>query len=783
MVESSFDLEQQKLCADLDMYDYIRRNLAIDVTKFPKWIPWSEGPILEGNGWPARMSMVMHNGHIDMRRWQEEIDEVDRRDEAQELELETPPEDNDVKLKTPDPEVARRKRFVMDKKRLRWSQAIIPYVFDDSVGMAPNFEKITKKSGVRHFGYYDMSSVMGYSTWAFSKNTKDTITVLDPETQYLAIQKDVTAYYMFYEAQQLYDMRAEKCPEFHGTCRNRGYLSYVNGSCRCRCPEGLDYKSNCAEIEEGLSGGVIYLTDSKDRANITSLGYPDTPANASTCVWFVKGPAGSRIVLDFDSFNIPYRKSCTTYVEIRFVMPGQPGIRYCGDSFSETVVSYGEYIAITHAGNSDENQGKFAASVRLIKDEDLCYTDGGKDGSYQGKCYDIFDDCGKQLQKNPLYCHNDPEAKRGCRLSCDFCSDVTKVPSVSNVTCSAPAKMVPDGTLISDKLTYKVGEEAVYRCNSSNSSGERSVTCTSNGTWTYIGFVCDDNPGCADQRLDCDTLLERTPTMCTEHSYFAGIKCAKTCGLCTKHQKVECDVALVTGNVTETSTGPYYVGSVVRYKCIENFVHSAGHLDRACRNNQTLTGETPSCSALEDTVSSTHHVDLRRRRSTSPADKIYTFSNSFYRIKRKGEIIAWQFYSLFSGKVTFQVWRQAGDTDSYKLLGSNEIEDTLEDRLVTMNVSIDQRISVQPGDFIGLYLSATNPGGIVYDTCKVKYDPEGGNQLVPTGSAPWRVGQYYKMKQTSSCKLFSISAKIGPKRTANIQSLKRAWSRFLQFHR
>ena len=46
---------------------------------------------------------------------------------------------------------------------------------------------------------------------------------------------------------------------------------------------------------------------------------------------------------------------------------------------------------------------------------------------------------------------------------------------------------------------------------------------------------------------------------------------------------------------------------------------------------------------------------------------------------------------------------------SYKLLGSNVVEATLEDRLVTVNVSINQRISVRPGDFIGkfFYMSIT----------------------------------------------------------------------------
>lgn len=38
---------------------------------------------------------------------------------------------------------------------------------------------------------------------------------------------------------------------------------------------------------------------------------------------------------------------------------------------------------------------------------------------------------------------------------------------------------------------------------------------------------------------------------------------------------------------------------------------------------------------------------------------------------------------------------------SFKLLGSNNVKDTLENRFVTINISENDRISVKPGDFIG----------------------------------------------------------------------------------
>lgn len=42
---------------------------------------------------------------------------------------------------------------------------------------------------------------------SFSKNLQDTITLLDPETAYLVHLRDTKDYYMFYEAQSVYNMK------------------------------------------------------------------------------------------------------------------------------------------------------------------------------------------------------------------------------------------------------------------------------------------------------------------------------------------------------------------------------------------------------------------------------------------------------------------------------------------------------------------------------------------------------------------------------------------------
>ena len=40
------------------------------------------------------------------------------------------------------------------------------------------------------------------------------------------------------------------CPNMTLSCQNGGYMSYVNGSCNCRCPVGLDYSTGCTTLTD-----------------------------------------------------------------------------------------------------------------------------------------------------------------------------------------------------------------------------------------------------------------------------------------------------------------------------------------------------------------------------------------------------------------------------------------------------------------------------------------------------------------------------------------------------
>jgi hypothetical protein len=65
------------------------------------------------------------------------------------------------------------------------------------------------------------------------------------------------------------------------------------------------------------------------------------------------------------------------------------------------------------------------------------------------------------------------------------------IPVVSNVTCPSPDKTVTDGVLVSNKTVFRAGDKAIYKCNKADGTGKGERTCTAQGSWTYLGYVCD----------------------------------------------------------------------------------------------------------------------------------------------------------------------------------------------------------------------------------------------------------------------------------------------------
>ncbi|XP_048737046.2 uncharacterized protein LOC125652118 [Ostrea edulis] len=100
------------------------------------------------------------------------------------------------------------------------------------------------------FGRYDLSSVMHYGMYTFSNGGK-TMTVFDPDLEYLVKKLDPYQYYMFNEVSQISECQGIKCSSFSLTCENSGYPAFIKNKCTCRCPEGLDPATGCSTRYDG----------------------------------------------------------------------------------------------------------------------------------------------------------------------------------------------------------------------------------------------------------------------------------------------------------------------------------------------------------------------------------------------------------------------------------------------------------------------------------------------------------------------------------------------------
>ncbi|XP_061168908.1 uncharacterized protein LOC133178176 [Saccostrea echinata] len=109
------------------------------------------------------------------------------------------------------------------------------------------------EQNIRHsklFGYYDLSNVMHYGLYAFSTGGK-TMSIFDPELEYLVKKTDPYQYYLFSEVSQITDCQGLRCSSFSLTCANSGYPAVVKDKCTCRCPEGLDPSTGCRTRYDG----------------------------------------------------------------------------------------------------------------------------------------------------------------------------------------------------------------------------------------------------------------------------------------------------------------------------------------------------------------------------------------------------------------------------------------------------------------------------------------------------------------------------------------------------
>ncbi|RUS81615.1 hypothetical protein EGW08_010628 [Elysia chlorotica] len=298
-------------------------------------------------------------------------------------------------------------------------------------------------------------------------------------------------------------------------------------------------------------GDVIDLDDSNTEVTISSPKAPELE-----CHWLIKAPKGEKLKIDFTDFNIEGKPGrCIDDLEIRFARPGQPGVKYCGSRLDKTTISINNTIHLRLSTYGDSSS-HFTATVKLVKNDDLCYSVEDRGMTYDGDvnftrnfepclpwakmthcemhpyktdkfntilegnkcrnpdqstgfqpwCYTDAENCirdycdvclvGKRFDRVDN-CANLKAAGQCVLNHCaKTCADQEPEPAVpvkaSDVRCSAPGP-APDGAPVdASKDSYAVGETVMYKCEYSESTKLRY--CLTSGQWSPMGTVCSECP-------------------------------------------------------------------------------------------------------------------------------------------------------------------------------------------------------------------------------------------------------------------------------------------------
>ncbi|XP_061190204.1 uncharacterized protein LOC133198071 [Saccostrea echinata] len=190
---------------------------------------------------------------------------------------------------------------------------------------------------------YDVGSVMQYGYTSFGGG-KTTIELRDKNLLFLEVPSHQI--FSFYDLKDVLDQY--KCTDHCSPppdCYNGGY---INVTCGCNCPEGFTGATCDTVITDSDCGGFVYLKEndvvldqSKD-VSVTSPNYPGPVGQGKICRWAIKAPEGFIIKMTIDDLHLAYNPKtvrCYHWLEIQYNLPGQPGIRRCGDIVGETFLT------------------------------------------------------------------------------------------------------------------------------------------------------------------------------------------------------------------------------------------------------------------------------------------------------------------------------------------------------------------------------------------------------------------------------------------------------------
>ncbi|XP_061178342.1 uncharacterized protein LOC133186981 [Saccostrea echinata] len=180
---------------------------------------------------------------------------------------------------------------------------------------------------------YDVESIMQYPLTSFSQNGGKTMQLKDTRLEVLIDTAKTFTHNDIKEITIAYQC-TESCQNLPD-CQNEGFVAHT---CQCLCPSELTGATCEQVITDTGCGGVINLSSGQSQF-IESPGYPNAVSNDKECVWLVRGPSGSNIRLRIDELQLAmnnFDSKCYHWLEIRYNMIGQSGIRQCNTANNQT---------------------------------------------------------------------------------------------------------------------------------------------------------------------------------------------------------------------------------------------------------------------------------------------------------------------------------------------------------------------------------------------------------------------------------------------------------------
>ncbi|KAK3087884.1 hypothetical protein FSP39_012023 [Pinctada imbricata] len=179
---------------------------------------------------------------------------------------------------------------------------------------------------------YDIESIMHYQQEAFSNGNGNTIDVADENLAFLIRSRGSMTYYDVSDILTAYKC-SSKCNKKTAPACKYGIL---NHKCECYCMDGF-VGVTCDTIEtDSDCGGSIDLTHGEEKI-ITSPNYPEKYPTGKLCRWVVRNSDGwlPQIIIEDLHLTANTVSHCYHWLEIQYNLPGQTGIRKCGEIVNE----------------------------------------------------------------------------------------------------------------------------------------------------------------------------------------------------------------------------------------------------------------------------------------------------------------------------------------------------------------------------------------------------------------------------------------------------------------